>query len=110
MHSNKQFEKFVGVFNAFAYSGRGREKTSETSEVLTFFQITEVIFVKDMLYAVLALIAALVAAASFYFFQHSEGNTLLLVVAVITVILAMIFGILFLSGRVNKSDDIHITE
>lgn len=110
MHSNKQFEKFVGVFNAFAYSSQGKDETSETSEVLTFFQITEVIFVKDMLYAVLALIAALVAAGSFYFFQHSDGNTLLLVIAVITIILAMIFGILFLSGRVNKSDDIHITE
>ena len=64
---------------------------------------------KDMLYAVLALIAALTAAGSFYFFQQ-QGNTLLLVVAIITVILAMIFGILFLSGRVNKTDDIHITE
>jgi len=69
-----------------------------------------VIFVKDMLYAVLALIAALAAAGSFYYFQHSEGNTILLVVAIISVILAMIFGILFLSGRVNKTEDIHITE
>ncbi len=65
---------------------------------------------KDMLYAVLALIAALAAAGSFYYFQHSEGNTMLLVVAIISVILAMIFGILFLSGRVNKTEDIHITE
>ena len=65
---------------------------------------------KDMLYAVLALIAALAAAGSFYYFQHSEGNTILLVVAIISVILAMIFGILFLSGRVNKTEDIHITE
>lgn len=64
---------------------------------------------KDMLYAVLALIAALAAAGSFYYFQNN-GNTLLLIVAVISVILAMIFGILFLSGRVNKTEDIHITE
>ncbi len=62
-----------------------------------------------MLYAVLALITALVALGSFYYFQHN-GNTGLLIAAIVCVVLTLVFGGLFLSGRVNKTDDIHITE
>jgi uncharacterized protein YacL len=69
-----------------------------------------VIFVKDMLYAVLALITALIAAFFFYSYVKSEEYTLYIVIAIIAVILTIVFGGLFLSGRVNKTEDIHITE
>jgi len=110
LHSNKQFEKFVGKFQTSVYQIEAEKNKRNFGSSNLILKITEVIFVKDMLYAVLALISALTAAGSFYYFQHSDGNTLLLVVAVICVILAMIFGILFLAGRVNKTEDIHITE
>ena len=65
---------------------------------------------KDMLFAVLALITALIAAFFFYSYVKSDEYTLYIVIAIISVILTIVFGGLFLSGRVNKSDDIHITE
>ena len=65
---------------------------------------------KDMLYAVLALITALIAAFFFYSYVKSEEYTLYIVIAIIAVILTIVFGGLFLSGRVNKTEDIHITE
>jgi len=37
LHSNKQFEKFVGKFQTLVYQIEA-EKKSETSEVLTLFQ------------------------------------------------------------------------
>ena len=61
------------------------------------------------MYAVLALVSLLIAAGSFYYFQQA-GGTLTLVVAIIFVLLTAVFGVIFLSGRVNKTDDIHITE
>ena len=63
-----------------------------------------------MLYAVLALITALIAAFFFYSYVKSEEYTLYIVIAIIAVILTIVFGGLFLSGRVNKTEDIHITE
>jgi uncharacterized membrane protein len=64
-----------------------------------------------MIYALLALVSAIVAAVSFYFFQtNKESGTLLLVVGAISVLLTVIFGIVFMSGRINKTEDIHITE
>lgn len=68
------------------------------------------IFVKDMLYAVLALIALVIAAGSFYFYTTSGDNKAWLVACVLFVLLALVSGGLFLSGRVNKGEDIHITE
>lgn len=62
-----------------------------------------------MLYALLALVSALIAAGSFYFFQR-DGNTLLLVVAIVFVLLTVVCGVVFMSGRINKTEDIHITE
>jgi len=61
------------------------------------------------MHALLALVSLLVAGGSFYFFQQN-GNTLLLVVAIVFAILFLVFGALFMSSRVNKTDDIHITE
>jgi hypothetical protein len=69
-----------------------------------------VIFVKDMLYALLALVALLIAAFSFYEYTSSADNKLWLVLAIVFILITLGLGGLFLSGRVNKNDDIHITE
>jgi hypothetical protein len=64
-----------------------------------------------MLYAVLALITAILAAGSFYLYTSSSvPNTLYIVAAIVCVLLTVVLGGLFLSGRVNKKEDIHITE
>ena len=66
---------------------------------------------KDMLYAVLALIFLAVAGFSFYEYVTTPGDIkLYLAGAIVSVLLAVVLGGLFLSGRVNKNDDIHITE
>lgn len=62
-----------------------------------------------MLYALVALVSAIVAAVSLIFFQR-DGNTLLLVVGIVGVLLTVVFGIIFMSSRINKTEDIHITE
>ena len=60
--------------------------------------------------ALLALVSLIVAICSFYYFQVKDGGTLFLIVGIIAAILAAVFGVIFLSGRLNKTDDIHITE
>ena len=64
---------------------------------------------KDLLYAALALISAIVAGYSFYTFQR-DGNTTMLYIAILFVVGTLVFGAMFLTGRVNKQEDIHITE
>ncbi len=64
---------------------------------------------KSMLFAILALISAVIAVLSFLRYQ-SSANTLLFVVAIIFILLTLGFGAMFLAGRVNKTEDIHITE
>jgi uncharacterized membrane protein SirB2 len=68
-----------------------------------------VIFVKDLLYAILALISAVVAIGSFLSFQRG-ADTVWLYVAIVAVVATLALGAMFLSGRVNKQEDIHITE
>lgn len=65
---------------------------------------------KDMLSALLALVAAIGAAFSFYKYTTSGDNKVFLVIAIVCVLATVALGGLFLSGRVNKNDDIHITE
>ena len=74
------------------------------------FLRSEVIIVKDMLYAVLALVSAVVAAISFYKYTSSDDNKVFLVAAIVFGLATVALGGLFLSGRVNKREDIHITE
>lgn len=63
------------------------------------------------MYALLALVSALITAGSFYFYVgRGEGNILYFILAIIFLVLTLIFGGLFLSGRVNRTEDIHITE
>jgi len=70
----------------------------------------EVIFVKDMLYALLALVAAIAAAYSFYTYTNSADDKTYLIIAIVCGLATVVLGGLFLSGRVNKKEDIHITE
>lgn len=65
---------------------------------------------KDMLYALLALVSAVLAAFSFYKYVSGGGETMYIAGAIIFVLLTVVLGGLFLSGRVNKNEDIHITE
>jgi hypothetical protein len=61
------------------------------------------------MYALLALVSLVVAVGSFVFFQKN-GETLYMILGIVFAILGAVFGIIFLSGRINKTDDIHITE
>lgn len=64
---------------------------------------------KDLLYPVLALVSAIITISSFVSYKGS-GNTMMVIVALLFLLLTVGFGAMFLSGRVNRNDDIHITE
>lgn len=52
-------------------------------------------------------------AAGFCFYQYGQttpANTLYIIGAIVFALLMVIFGVMFLSGRINKTEDIHITE
>lgn len=65
----------------------------------------------NLLYGLLALVA-LGVGGWFLFggYKGAEGSTLPLVIGIISIIVGIVFGGLFLAGRVNKTEDIHITE
>ena len=63
-----------------------------------------------MLNGLLAFVSLILTALSFYFYRDSGGNTMYFVGVVVFLILTLVFGALFLSGRLNKTEDIHITE
>lgn len=63
-----------------------------------------------MLYGLLALISGALAVGSFLYYQRSGDNRTLFVAAIIFLLLTLGFGAMFLAGRVNKTEDIHITE
>lgn len=65
---------------------------------------------KDLLYAVLALISAVIAVVTFLRYQSSDDDRTMIVIAIIAIVATLGFGAMFLSGRLNKQDDIHITE
>lgn len=67
---------------------------------------------KDVLYAVLGLISAALAAYFFYSFQNqaADAGSLNLILAIVFVLLAVGFGALFMFSRVNRHDEIHVTE
>lgn len=62
-----------------------------------------------MLYALGAVISFIIAAVCFYWIRV-ESSPVLLVVGIIFGILTIVFGGLFLAGRINKTEDIHVTE
>lgn len=62
-----------------------------------------------MLYFLLALVSLLITIGSFYYYVQT-AQTLYIVVAIVFLIATVALGGLFMSGRVNKNEDIHITE
>lgn len=62
-----------------------------------------------MLYGLLAFVSLIATAGTFYLYIGSS-SILYLVLAVVFLIATLGFGGVFLSGRVNKKEDIHITE
>jgi hypothetical protein len=58
----------------------------------------------------LALVSLILTVVTFLMYQRSADNKLWLVGFVVFLISTLVFGGLFLSGRVNKGEDIHITE
>ena len=66
---------------------------------------------KGMLNGLLAVVSLAITAVCFYLYTRSNPpQTIYIVLAIIFAILMVVFGGMFLSGRVNKTDDIHITE
>ncbi|HLM02388.1 MAG TPA: hypothetical protein VK400_15155 [Pyrinomonadaceae bacterium] len=68
---------------------------------------------KDLLFAIVALIAVGVAVWQFFAFIGQPPRNVSytpIIIAGVCALIALICGGLFLSGRVNKTEDIHITE
>jgi hypothetical protein len=58
----------------------------------------------------LSIVALALAALSFWKYTGSNDNKMWLVVAVVLLLAFLAMGGMFLSGRVNRNEDIHITE
>jgi len=58
----------------------------------------------------LAVVSLILTVVSFLMYQRSADNKLWLAGFILFLIVTLVFGGLFLSGRVNKGEDIHITE
>ena len=63
-----------------------------------------------MMNGLLAVVSLVLTALSFWMYRSSPDNTLWLVGVVVFLIGTLAFGGMFLSARVNKGEDIHITE
>ena len=63
-----------------------------------------------MINGLLAVVCLLAAGFCFYKFQTGTGGTPYMIGGIVLAILMAVFGVMFLSGRVNKTEDIHITE
>lgn len=64
---------------------------------------------RDILYALLGLVSAGLAAYFLYKFQHYDDQTSLLI-GILFALAAIVLGGLFMFGRVNQHEDIHLTE
>ena len=66
----------------------------------------------NLLYGLVALVSFIIAGYLFFSMRGVSGDrdTTPLIIAIILIVVGLIFGGLFLSGRVNKTEDIHITE
>lgn len=58
----------------------------------------------------LAVVAFVLAALSFWMYRTSADNRMWLVLCVVLVLVFLGLGGIFLSGRVNRNEEIHITE
>ena len=66
--------------------------------------------VSGTLNALLAIVSLAIAAVCFYMYTRVDPSSLYIALAIIFAVLMVVFGGMFLSGRINKTDDIHITE
>ena len=64
---------------------------------------------KGMLNGLLAIVSVAIAAICFFVYR-GNAQGLYIILAIIFAVLFVVFGGMFLSGRVNKTEDIHITE
>jgi uncharacterized membrane protein SirB2 len=58
----------------------------------------------------LAVVALVLTALSFWKYTGSGDNKMWLVLTIVLLVAFLALGGMFLSGRVNRNDDIHITE
>ena len=67
---------------------------------------------KDSLFAILALISAVVAGYFFYSFQNQgdDGSSMSLILGVLFALAAIGSGAFYMFNKVNRHEDIHITE
>lgn len=63
-----------------------------------------------MVNGLIAFVCLIAAGFCFYKFQAAAGGTPYMIGGIVLAILMVVFGVMFLSGRVNKTEDIHITE
>ena len=63
-----------------------------------------------MLNGLLAFVSLALTVLSFWMYRSSPNNTLWLVGVIVFLLATLAFGGMFLAGRVNKGEDIHITE
>lgn len=69
----------------------------------------------NLLYGLISLVSFAIAAYLFFGMRGAAGaeterSLTPLILAIILIVVGLIFGGLFLAGRVNKTEDIHITE
>jgi heme A synthase len=68
---------------------------------------------KDMLSVGVGLIAIAIAVWQMWVYMAQKPNdvsTMHLIVAIIAIVVAVVCGIFFMLGRVNKQEEIHITK
>jgi len=72
--------------------------------------------VKGPFGGVLAVLCLIGAAFCFYKFStwptgpNAGSGTMYVIVGIVLAVLMVLFGVMFMSGRVNKTENIHITE
>lgn len=66
--------------------------------------------VKGTLNGLLAVVSLVGTIAFFYLYVNGDGSKLFFVLAIIALVLTLAFGGMFLSSRIGKTEDIHITE
>ncbi len=67
---------------------------------------------KDSLFAILALISAVVAGYFFYTFQTAgaDGTSTNLILGIVFALAAVGLGAFYMFNKVNRHEDIHITD
>lgn len=65
---------------------------------------------KGTLSGLLAVVSLVLTALSFWMYRGSADNKLWLLLMILFLIGTLVFGGMFLSGRVNRNEDVHITE